>query len=97
MGKEAGVTAIDRASMAGIEERLDRIVHLLTAIVTKDMSRKDAVLTLTASGLAPKEIASILGLTGNQVSVVLYDAKHAAAKQAKVPNSPKAKAQPRGD
>lgn len=86
------MTGIDQASIAGIEERLDRIVHLLTAIVTKDMSRKDAVLTLTAAGLVPKDIAGILGLTGNQVSVVLYDAKQAAAKQAKVPNSPKAKA-----
>jgi len=77
------VTGIDSS---GIEERLDRIVHLLTAIVTKDMSRKDAVLTLTLAGLAPREIAGILGLTGNQVSVVLYDAKQAAAKEATAGN-----------
>ena len=57
-------------------------VHLMTAIVTKDMSRKDAVLTLAAGGLAPKDIAGILGLTGNQVSVVLYDSRQ-AAKQTK--------------
>lgn len=82
------MSGTDQASMAGIEERLDRIVHLLTAIVRKDMSRKDAVVTLTAAGLAPKEIAGMLGLTGNQVSVVLYDAKQAAAKQAKNPKNP---------
>jgi hypothetical protein len=80
----------------GIAQRLDIIVHLLTAIVTKDMSRKDAVLTLTAAGLTPKDIAGVLGLTGNQVSVVLYDSKRAAAKQAKAPTATKTKAPPNG-
>jgi transcriptional regulator len=70
----------DAASLDTIQQRLDVIVHLLTAIVTKDMSRKDAVMTLTAAGLAPKEVAGVLGLTGNQVSVVLYGAKQAATK-----------------
>jgi DNA-binding CsgD family transcriptional regulator len=77
------MTGAESSDKAGIEERLDRIVHLLTALVTKDLSRKDSVLTLTAAGLAPKEIASILGLSGNQVSVVLYDTRHAAVKEAK--------------
>ena len=63
------------------------IVHLLTAIVTRGMSRKDAVLTLTTAGLAPKDVAGVLGLTANQVSVVLYDAEQAAAKQTKAPKS----------
>jgi hypothetical protein len=64
----------------GLEQRLDVVIHLLGAIVTKDMSRKEAVLKLTATGLAPKDVAGVLGLTPNQVSVVLYDAKPAAAK-----------------
>ena len=75
----------------GVEQRLDVIVHLLGAIVTKDMSRKDAVLKLSATGLAPKDIAGVLGLTSNQVSVVLYDAKPAMAKA-----RGKAKAEPSG-
>jgi hypothetical protein len=84
------MTDTDSASLAGIAQRLDVIVHLLTAIVTKDMSRKEAVLRLTAAGLAPKDIAGVLRLTGNQVSVVLYDSKQAATKQAKAPKAPKA-------
>lgn len=63
----------------GIEQRLDTIIHLLTAIITKGMSRKESVLLLDAAGLAPKDIAAILGLKGNQVSVVLYDARQAAS------------------
>lgn len=74
------MTGIAPPATAGLEERLDRIIQLLTAIVTKDKSRKDAVLTLNAAGMSPKEIAGILGLTGNQVSVVLYGAKQAVAK-----------------
>jgi tRNA pseudouridine-54 N-methylase len=77
------VIGSDQTGLAGIEQRLEVIVHLLTAIVTKDMSRRDAVLTLAAAGLAPKDAAGVLGITGNQVSVVLYDAKQAAAKQTK--------------
>lgn len=89
--KEARVS--DQAGTSGIEQRLDVIVHLLAAIVTKDMSRKDAVLRLAATGLAPKDIAGMLGLTPNQVSVVLYEAKQATAKQAKAPKATKTKAQ----
>ena len=63
-----------------VEQRLDVIIHLLGAIVTKDMSRKDAVLKLTATGLGTKDVAGVLGLTTNQVSVVLYDAKPAEEK-----------------
>lgn len=73
----------------GVEQRLDTIIHLLTAIITKDMDRKEAVLMLTAAGLAPKDVADLLGLTGNQVSVVLYDARQ-AAKKATAPKSAKA-------
>ncbi len=75
----------------GVEQRLDTIIHLLTAIITKDMSRKEAVLMLTAAGLAPIEVAGLLGLKQNQVNVVLYDAKQAAAKAEKAPKKPSAK------
>ena len=70
---------------SGVEQRLDTIIHLLTAIITKDMSRKDAVLMLTSAGLAPIAVAGLLGLKQNQVNVVLYDARQAASKAAKAP------------
>lgn len=87
------MTATDTTSKTGIEQRLDVIIHLLGAIVTKDMNRKDAVLKLSATGLPPKDVAGVLGLTPNQVSVVLYDAKQAAAN---APKPAKAKAEPSG-
>ena len=68
-----------------VVERLDVMIKLLAGSLTRGMSRKDAVLALSASGLAPKEVAAILGLSGQQVSVVLYDAKQAAAKSTKAP------------
>jgi hypothetical protein len=76
-------------SSAGIEQRLELIARLLTAILTKDMGKKDAVLTLSGAGFAPKDVGDMLGLTRNQVSVILYDAKQAAAKAATTPK-PKA-------
>jgi hypothetical protein len=82
----------DAGAKTAVEQRLDVIIHLLGAIVTKDMSRKDAVLTLSATGLGPKEVAGVLGLTPNQVSVVLYDAKPVTAKA-----RGKAKAEPNAD
>jgi tRNA pseudouridine-54 N-methylase len=68
------------SDLLGTADRLDVIIHLLTAIVTKGMARKEAVLTLSSAGLQARQIAEMLGLTGNQVSVVLYDARQTAAK-----------------
>ena len=49
-------------------------------LVTKGMTRKEQILSLSGIGLQPKEIASILGISANQASVTIYDAKQAAAK-----------------
>lgn len=57
---------------AGIERRLDVVVRLLAAQLTNGMTRKDAILTLSAFGLTPKEVAGILGISANQVSVEVY-------------------------
>lgn len=87
------MTATDDASpVARIEDRLDRIIRLLTALVTKDLLKKESVVALTAGGLTPKEADDILGLTRNQVSAIVYDATHAVIKptkttKAKAPSS----------
>jgi DNA-directed RNA polymerase specialized sigma24 family protein len=77
-------------SLEGVEQRLDTVVRLLAGLLTKGMLRKDAILTLSTAGLAPKEVATILGISGNQVSVALYEAKQATAKKAKVTSEKKA-------
>lgn len=77
--------ASEETGFAGIEQRLDIAVRLLAGLLTKGMTRKDAILTLSYAGLAPKEVAGVLGITSNQVSVALYGAKQAAAKKGKSP------------
>jgi hypothetical protein len=75
---------VNQADANGIEERLDLIARLLTLILTKDMTKKEAVLTLSRAGFAPKDLGAVLGMTSQQASVILYDAKQAATKQGKV-------------
>lgn len=74
------MNADQAAATAGIEERLDRVVRLLAALVTKGMTRKEQILALSGIGLQPKEIASILGISANQASVTIYNAKQSTAK-----------------
>lgn len=68
------------AATPSIEERLDRVVRLLAALVTEGITRMEQILTLSGIGLQPKEIASILGVSPNQASVTIYDATQGAAK-----------------
>jgi DNA-directed RNA polymerase specialized sigma24 family protein len=77
--------AAEESAYAGMEKRLDIVVRLLAGLLTKGMTRKDAILTLSAAGLVPKEVAGVLGVTSNQVSVALYDAKQSGARKAKRP------------
>ncbi len=60
---------------AGVEQRLDMVIRLLAALLTKEATKKDAVLTLSGLGFAPAEVAVILGTSANYVSVTLYAAK----------------------
>ena len=60
------------------EERLDliasdlkKIVKLLSALLTKDMSQKAQIQTLSSIAFTPKEIAELIGTTPNTVSVTL--------------------------
>lgn len=80
--------AIQTTASTGVEERLDILIRLMAALLTKGSSKKDAILTLAALKLAPKEIAEILGASGNQVSVTIYGSRKAASRG-------KAKKQPR--
>jgi DNA-directed RNA polymerase specialized sigma24 family protein len=52
-------------------KRLDTIIKLLAAIVVKDKIYKEQVALLSSLGMQPKEIALLLGTTGNQVRVTL--------------------------
>ena len=52
-------------------ELLQRIVRLLTILVTRDLNQKDKIILLSNAGLQPKEIADLIDTSPNTVSVTL--------------------------
>jgi DNA-directed RNA polymerase specialized sigma24 family protein len=54
---------------------LGRIANLLALLLVKGESQSDKVLTLTYAGYTAGEIANLLGMTPNAVSVTVYKAK----------------------
>lgn len=75
-GKTSQESGLDR-----IQRGLDIAVRLLGAQLTLGMTRKEAILTLSGAGLTPREVADMLSISSNQVSVALYDAKQSAKKK----------------
>jgi DNA-binding CsgD family transcriptional regulator len=67
----------------GLQSRLDIVVRLLAASLVKGLTRKEAILALNAAGLAPKDVASVLGISSNQVSVTLYGARNEVHRKTK--------------
>lgn len=67
-----------------INEKRDRIIRLLALkSVPPDGTMKEKAILLNTVGLAPKEIAELLGTTPNTVSVALSAARR-SRKQRKV-------------
>lgn len=65
-------------NIAEINAKLDRIVRLLAlSAVSSEQPLKEKAITLSNVGLAPKEIAQLLGTTPNTVSVALSAARRA--------------------
>lgn len=66
---------------SGVEERLDTVIKLLGAILTQGQNQTDSVKALSKFGLAPKQVAEILGVTPHQVSVTLHRTKSTKKKR----------------
>lgn len=61
---------------AGLAKRLDTLIRLqATSMVDKFPTQRERIAFLSKTGLAPKEIAEILGTTANSVSVALAKMK----------------------
>lgn len=55
----------------GLSDNLDRICRLLALIAVKGEPQEQKILTLSAAGFSPAEIAPLLATTRNTVSVTL--------------------------
>jgi DNA-binding CsgD family transcriptional regulator len=58
---------IDELALA----KLDQILRILAVIATKDLKQRDQIALLNRAGLAPKDIADLLGTSANTVRVEL--------------------------
>lgn len=77
MAKRAKASSSPSApdSEVGLEAAFRRVANLLALNLIKGESETEKVLTLTAVGYSPQEIAQLLGKQPNTVSVILYKAK----------------------
>ena len=58
-----------------IEAKLAQLVKLLAVSTTRGLARSDQIALLSRAGLSVSEIADILDLKPNAVSVALYNAR----------------------
>ena len=61
----------DEAAVPGVVSRLDRIIRLLAVSIATDKPQRERIRLLSSAGLAPRDIAEILGTTPNTVRVAL--------------------------
>ena len=52
-------------------EKLDQLLRVLTISVTSGLKQKEQIALLDRAGFQPKDIADLLGTTGNTVNVAL--------------------------
>jgi len=61
--------------------QLDKLIRLVSILVTKDLLQKDQIAVLSKAGLQPKDIADLIGTTPHTVSVTLSELKKQPAKK----------------
>jgi len=61
----------DKASFKEIVDRLDKVIRLLAISIALGKKQNEQIELLNDAGFKPKEIADILGTTGNTVRVAL--------------------------
>jgi hypothetical protein len=63
--------------------KLDNVLRVLTLGVTKGMKQGEQIILLNRAGFPPKQIADLLGTTGNTVSVALSNLRKVSEKKGK--------------
>lgn len=69
--------------LAPVTRRLDALIRLIAVSLPKEINQTKKIEILSGTGLAPKEIADILGTTANTVSVTLAGLKKKTAESQK--------------
>lgn len=59
----------------GLEAKLDQLVRLMAVSITRGLPRSEQIVVLARAGLSVGEIAEVLQVTPNAVSVALYSAR----------------------
>lgn len=62
-------------------DKLDVVIRLLAAIYTKGMKNSDAITSLGRFHFTPAEIADMIGVSGHNVSQVLYASRKGSTKK----------------
>lgn len=63
--------------------KLDNLLRVVTIGVTREMKQNDRIALLNRVGFQPKEIANLLGTTGNTVNVALSNLRKGKDKKGK--------------
>jgi len=63
--------------------KLDYLLRVHAISVTKGMKQNEQIALLNRAGLPPKEIADLLGTTGNTVNVALTNLRKSGKKKGK--------------
>lgn len=63
--------------------KLDNLLRVLTVSVTKGMRQTDQIAVLNRVGFPPRDIADLLGTTGNTVNVALSNLRKGKEKKGK--------------
>ena len=66
-----------------VTRRLDTLIRLVATALCAERPQKDKIRILAGAGLAPREIAEIVGTTPNTVSVSLSGMRRKAKPRAK--------------
>lgn len=65
--------------------KVDQVLRLLAVIATKDMKQRDQIALLDRAGFQPRDIATFLGTTGNNVRVALTGLRKSGKSKRPVP------------
>src|SRR2546427_13302839 len=96
MSKPSGPVQLGNDQVREITKRLDAIIRLLATSLPEKMKQRDKIKLLSESGLQPKEIGPMLGISSNAVSVALFEMRRGEKTQVTEPSPGSSTVAPEG-